>query len=86
MSSGDEDAGSDNATRSKTKPRLKPKAKQSKPSEEGGVPSSGEESDGLTALKAVEEEGRGGVNRVHLPHLDYIGVHQQSTWNLVQRH
>src|SRR5882724_11754720 len=46
------------------KQKSKPKAKQSKPSGEGGAPSSGEESDGLTALKAVEEEERrGGAKR-----------------------
>ena len=51
-------------TQSKTKQKSKPKAKRSKPSGEGGAPSSGEEADGLTALKAVEEEeGRGGAKR-----------------------
>lgn len=40
--------------------KSKPKAKLSRPSGEGGVPSSGEDSDGLMALKAVtvEEEER----------------------------
>ena len=40
--------------------KSKPKAKLSRPSGEGGAPSLGEDSDGLTALKAVavEEEER----------------------------
>ena len=46
------------------KQKSKPKAKWSKPSGEGGAPSSGEESDGLTALQAVEEEeGRARAKR-----------------------
>lgn len=50
-------------TQRKAKRKSKPKAKRSRPSGEGGVPSLGEDSDGLTALKAVEEEERGEVKR-----------------------
>lgn len=46
------------------KHKSKRKVKRSKPNADGGAPSSGEESDGLTTLKAVEEEDeRGGAKR-----------------------
>ncbi|KAH9024612.1 hypothetical protein EDB85DRAFT_1894233 [Lactarius pseudohatsudake] len=78
VSSGD-NSESDNAATDKSEVRhkLKPKAKRNKTNKEGVVavrvaPSSGDESDGLTALKAVEDVESGGgkrgppsVSRIH---------------------